>query len=193
MRSKNKKNTGKAKKRKNLLYAGISGVGSYFLYKLPGKTIDPYARLIMLMVPATGLFFHPDQEIKFIATGMMAGTAISSAETLIFEGGKIVRNELDIPLYVIGNKTSGIHTVPPFHTPSFRIDGLSFQGLNGVFKVANGVYIKILPGGNIKETSFFAKIANCLDKGGLKNQQWCRNMSREGDPRWLELYQKSLS
>jgi hypothetical protein len=74
--------------------------------------------------------------------------------------------------------------------PSGNIDGFSFKGLNGVFKLSDGVYAKINTNNSIQYTPGLGRFINqSLRSGGYKSKQW---VDRQTDLRWKELYNKSI-
>jgi hypothetical protein len=78
----------------------------------------------------------------------------------------------------------------PGQTPSNSIDGLTFNGLNGVFKVSDGVYVELGNDNNIDYSFGFGKLINQnLRSGGYKSKQW---VDQQTDLRWKELYRKSI-
>lgn len=170
---------------------GTSAIGSYGLLKIPINSIDPYTRTAIMGLSGIGLLLHPDLTIKSVGVGLIIGSAVNGLETIFFAGGKVVHNDFNKPIYFIG-ENEGIDLVSPFKCPTVRIDGLTYEGLNGVFKVGNGVYVKILSDGTITELLGLGKLANYFDNGGLKNKDWCKSIANQGDDRWLNLFERSL-
>ncbi len=170
---------------------GTSAIGSYGLLKIPINSIDPYTRTAIMGLSGIGLLLHPDLTIKSVGIGLIIGSAVNGLETIFFTGGKIVRNDFNETIYFIG-ENSGIDSVSPLKCPTVRIDGLTYKGLNGVFKVGNGIYVKVLSDGTITELVGLGKLANYFDNGGLKNKSWCEKIASQGDSRWLNLYERSL-
>ena len=60
--------------------------------------------------------------------------------------------------------------------------------MNKVFKVRDGVYLKILADGTITETLGAGKFFNKITMAGFKSKEWVK---KESD-RWKALYEKSL-
>jgi hypothetical protein len=78
----------------------------------------------------------------------------------------------------------------PGQTPNNSIDGLTFKGLNGVFKVSDGVYVNVNSNNFIKYTPGLGRFINQkIRSGGYKTKVW---VDQQTDIRWKELYDKSI-
>jgi hypothetical protein len=107
----------------------------------------------------------------------------------IAKGGRLIKNQCNLPVYIIG-ENGGVSDLEYGKVPSGNIDGFSFKGLNGVFKLSDGVYAKINTNNSIQYTPGLGRFINqSLRSGGHKSKQW---VDQQTDPRWKELYTKSI-
>ena len=66
------------------------------------------------------------------------------------------------------------------------IVGFSFKGLNGVFKLSDGVHAHINSNNSIEYTPGLCRfIHQHVRRGGFKTKQW---VDQQSDLRWKELY-----
>jgi hypothetical protein len=107
----------------------------------------------------------------------------------IKKGGKITRNDSNIQFYIL-DENQGVTALNHGQTQNNSIDGLTFKGLNGVFKVSDGVYVELGKDNSINYSFGFGKLINQnLRSGGYKSKQW---VDQQTDLRWKELYSKSI-
>ncbi|PCH67159.1 MAG: hypothetical protein COC01_06425 [Bacteroidetes bacterium] len=153
-------------------------------------SIDPYSRSLPLIIGGTALVIYgaytDNKSVVYMGTAL-AGLGVIQLPELA-KGARIVKNDYNKPTYVL-HETKGVMEVSPFEIPDFRIDGLTIHGINKVFKVRNGVYVKIDENGNIEETVGLGNIFNKLTGAGFKNEDW---VIKQEDRRWEELYKKSI-
>jgi hypothetical protein len=95
----------------------------------------------------------------------------------------------NLPVYIIG-ENGGVSVLEYGKVPPGNIDGFSFKGLNGVFKLSDGVYAKINTNNSIQYTPGLGRFINqSVRRGGYKSKQW---VDQQTDLRWKELYSKSI-
>jgi hypothetical protein len=105
------------------------------------------------------------------------------------KGGRLVKNLSLFTVYTLDEKY-GITKLKPGEIPSTTIDGFTLKGLNGVFRVSDGVYVKINPNGSVSYSPGLGKIINqTIRSGGLKSKDWVR---KQQDKRWQELFNNSI-
>jgi hypothetical protein len=174
---------------------GASAIGSYGLLKLPQSKVDPYTRSVIGGVAGGTIFLtgviYQNPLIKWFGIGVMVGSALTLEEVARIKGGKLVSNKFDGSVFVL-YESEGVKELQPFEKPNFSIDGLTVKGLNGVFKVRDGVYTKIDSSGKIYETIGIGKVVNQLSDAGFKDKSWCDKIASQGDSRWLNLFERSV-
>ena len=107
----------------------------------------------------------------------------------IKNGGKITRNDSNIQFYIL-DENQGVTALNPGQTPNNSIDGLTFKGFNGVFKVSDGVHIELGKDNSVNYSFGLGKLINQnLRSGGYKSKQW---VDQQTDLRWKELYDRSI-
>jgi hypothetical protein len=107
----------------------------------------------------------------------------------VAKGGRLIKNQCNLPVYIIG-ENGGVSVLEYGKVPSGNIDGFSFKGLNGVFKLSDCVYAKINTNNSIQYTPGLGRFINqSLRSGGYKSKQW---VDRQTDLRWKELYNKTI-
>lgn len=72
--------------------------------------------------------------------------------------------------------------------PDYGIDGFTYRGLNGVFKLSDGVYAGVDSNNEINVFGV-GYLVNRLRNPGLKSKLWA---DAQIDKRWSKLYEKSL-
>ena len=177
----------KKKMKKNQLTITTSSIVSYAGIKTIENKIDPFTRMSLGLLATVGLSLSENQTTRNIGLGLGIASLLQLLD--IKKGGKITRNDSNIQFYVL-DENQGVTILEPGQTPSNSIDGLTFKGLNGVFKVSDGVYIELGNDNSINYSFGFGKLINQnLRSGGYKSKQW---VDQQTDLRWKELYRKSI-
>ena len=173
--------------KKNQLTITSSSIVSYAGIKTLENKIDPYTRISLGLLATVGLSLSENQTTRNIGLGLGIASLLQLLD--IKKGGKITRNDSNIQFYILDENQS-VTILEPGQTPSNSIDGLTFKGLNGVFKVSDGVYIELGKDNSIDYSFGFGKLINQnLRSGGYKSKQW---VDQQTDLRWKELYSKSI-
>jgi len=177
----------KKKMKKNQLTITTSSIVSYVGIKTIENRIDPFTRMSLGLLATVGLSLSENQTTRNIGLGLGIASLLQLLD--IKKGGKITRNDSNIQFYVL-DENQGVTILEPGQTPSNSIDGLTFKGLNGVFKVSDGVYVELGNDNSINYSFGFGKLINQnLRSGGYKSKQW---VDQQTDLRWKELYRKSI-
>ena len=177
----------KKKMKKNQLTITTSSIVSYAGIKTIENRIDPFTRMSLGLLATVGLSLSENQTTRNIGLGLGIASLLQLLD--IKKGGKITRNDSNIQFYVL-DENQGVTILEPGQTPSNSIDGLTFKGLNGVFKVSDGVYVELGKDNSINYSFGFGKLINQnLRSGGYKSKQW---VDQQTDLRWKELYRKSI-
>lgn len=175
---------------KNKTITEISAGTSYSMLKLTESSLDPYTRFIAgLAVGYAIVLKRGDENPAALYLGI--GVLIVSALQLIdvVKGGRLIRNQCNFPVYIIG-KNIGLSALEYGQVPSGNIDGFTFKGLNGVFKLSDGIYAKINSNNSIQYTPGLGRFINqSIRSGGYKTKQW---VDQQSDLRWKELYDRSI-
>jgi hypothetical protein len=177
----------KKKMKKNQLTITTSSIVSYAGIKTIENKIDPFTRMSLGLLATVGLSLSENQTTRNIGLGLGIASLLQLLD--IKKGGKITRNDSNIQFYVL-DENQGVTILESGQTPSNSIDGLTFKGLNGVFKVSDGVYVELGNDNSINYSFGFGKLINQnLRSGGYKSKQW---VDQQTDLRWKELYRKSI-
>jgi hypothetical protein len=177
----------KKKMKKNQLTITTFSIVSYAGIKTIENKIDPFTRMSLGLLATVGLSLSENQTTRNIGLGLGIASLLQLLD--IKKGGKITRNDSNIQFYVL-DENQGVTILEPGQTPSNSIDGLTFKGLNGVFKVSDGVYVELGNDNSINYSFGFGKLINQnLRSGGYKSKQW---VDQQTDLRWKELYRKSI-
>ena len=177
----------KKKMKKNQLTITTSSIVSYAGIKTIENKIDPFTRMLLGLLATVGLSLSENQTTRNIGLGLGIASLLQLLD--IKKGGKITRNDSNIQFYVL-DENQGVTILEPGQTPSNSIDGLTFKGLNGVFKVSDGVYVELGNDNSINYSFGFGKLINQnLRSGGYKSKQW---VDQQTNLRWKELYIKSI-
>lgn len=165
----------------------ISKKSSDTALKIFNAKIDPYTRAYIGMIFGFAWALSLNIAIRYFSIGIMIVSILQLND--IRKGGRLIKNLSAIPVYILDAK-NGITKLEPGEIPSSTIDGFTLKGLNGVFKVSDGVYVKINPKGSISYTPGLGKIINqSIRSGGLKSKDWVANQQ---DKRWQELFNNSI-
>jgi hypothetical protein len=177
----------KKKMKKNQLTITTSSFVSYAGIKTLENKIDPFTRMSLGLLATVGLSLSENQTTRNIGLGLGIASLLQLLD--IKKGGKITRNDSNIQFYIL-DENQGVTILEPGQTPSNSIDGLTFKGLNGVFKVSDGVYVELGTDNIINYSFGFGKLINQnLRSGGYKSKQW---VDQQTDLRWKKLYSKSI-
>jgi len=177
----------KKKMKKNQLTITTSSIVSYAGIKTIENKIDPFTRMSLGLLATVGLSLSENQTTRNIGLGLGIASLLQLLD--IKKGGKITRNDSNIQFHVL-DENQFVTILEPGQTPSNYIDGLTFKGLNGVFKVSDGVYVELGNDNSIDYSFGFGKLINQnLRSGGYKSKQW---VDQQTDLRWKELYRKSI-
>ena len=173
--------------KKSQLTVTSSSILSYAGIKTLGNKIDPYTRMTLGLLATVGLSLSENQTTRNIGLGLGIASLLQLLD--IKKGGKITRNDSNIKFYIL-DENQGVTILEPGQTPYSSIDGITFKGLNGVFKVSDGVYVELGTDNSINYSFGFGKLINQnLRSGGYKSKQW---VEQQTDLRWKELYNKSI-
>ncbi|PCH67160.1 MAG: hypothetical protein COC01_06430 [Bacteroidetes bacterium] len=173
-------------KNKNIVNIATSTASSYFILKSTAKTIDPYTRMTTGIIIGIGMSLSENPLIRFLGIGISIGSILQLVD--VKQGGKLITNDYSDKIYVL-LENGDVKSLNPYEIPSYSIDGLTIKGLNKVFKVSDGIYVKISNTGEISETFGMGKVVNSIRMAGLKSKEWVLSQT---DKRWEDLYQKSI-
>jgi hypothetical protein len=173
--------------KKNQLTITSSSIVSYAGIKTLENKIDPFTKSSLGLLATVGLSLSENQTTRYIGFGL--GIAYLLQLLDIKKGGKITRNDSNIQFYIL-DENQGVTILEPGQTPSNSIDGLTFKGLNGVFKLSDGVYANINSNNSIQYTPGLGRFINQnIRNGGYKTKHW---VDQQTDLRWKELYDRSI-
>lgn len=173
--------------KKDQLAITTFSIVSYAGIKTLEKKIDPFTRMSLGLLATVVLSLSEDQTTRNIGLGLGLASLLQLAD--IKKGGKITRNDSNIQFYIL-DENQGVAILEPGQTSFNSIDGLTFKGLNGVFKVSEGVYVELGKDNRINYSFGFGKLINQnLRGGGYKSKQW---IDQQTNLRWHELYNKSI-
>ena len=175
---------------KNKTITAISAGTSYSMLKLTESSLDPYTRFAIGLAVGSGIVFKRGDENP-VALSLGIGIIIVSELQLIVvaKGGRLIKNQCNLPVYII-DESSGLSVLEHGQAPSGNIDGFSFKGLNGVFKLSDGVYANINSNNSIQYTPGLSRFINQnIRSGGYKTKHW---VDQQTDLRWKELYDKTI-
>lgn len=163
---------------------------TYTAIKAAQKNIDPYTRICIGFSAGLVVSIASDENttMQYVAFGIMAGSILNGLE--ITKGGRLTYNNIDsilTPVYVL-HETEGIKELLPYEIPNYPIDGFTFKGYNGVFKISNGIYAGITSNAKINYSWGLSGIINKVRNAGYKNKAWCDKQTS----RWQQLYNKSI-
>lgn len=164
---------------------GASVIGSYGLLKITQSKIDPYTRFSIGLLSGSVMVFSPNPIVRFIGIGV----GISSFLQLIDvrKGGKLSFNNSGKSVYVL-HESEGVKELSPYEIPDYNIDGLTVKGLNGVFKLSDGVYGGVNFNNEINAFGV-GSVVNKMRNAGFKSKVW---VDAQTDSRWSNLYNLSV-
>lgn len=172
-------------KKKSFLTTGISAGATFGILKALQNSADPYTRIAIGGIGGLGALIIGGADFKAIGMGIFLGSGLQGYE--IINGGRITKNEYPQTIYAL-HETEGTKELPAGTLPDYNCDGFTFKGLNGVYKICDGVHCQIYKDGKVNFSGLGA-LVNKTKGGGLHDLNWCKNT---GDPRWVELYNKSV-
>jgi hypothetical protein len=175
---------------KNRTLTTISAGTSYVMLKLTKSSLDPYTRYTVGLAVGHAIVFKFGDEnpsALFLGIAILIGSTLQLID--VAKGGRLIKNQCNLPVYIIG-ENGGVSVLEYGKVPSGNIDGFSFKGLNGVFKLSDGVNAKINPCNSIQYSPGLGRFINQgLRSGGYKTKQW---VDQQTDLRWKELYDRSI-
>jgi len=175
---------------KNKTITAISAGTSYSMLKLTESSLDPYTRFTAGLAVGSAIVLKRGDEnpaALFLGIGILIGSALQLID--VVKGGRLIRNKCNFAVYIIG-ENGGLSVLEYGQVPSGNIDGFTFKGLNGVFKLSDGIYAKINSNNSIQYTLGLGRFINQnLRNGGFKTKHW---VDQQTDLRWKELYDRSI-
>lgn len=169
----------------------MSAGTSYLMLKLIESSLDPYTRFTVGLAVGSAKVFKCGDEYPlalFSGIGVNIGSALQLID--VANGGRLIKNQCNLSVYII-DENSGLSVLEYGQVLSSNIDGFSFKGLNGVFKLSDGVYANINTNNSIQYTHGIGRFINqSIRSGGSKTKQW---VDQQTDLRWKELYARSIS
>jgi hypothetical protein len=175
---------------KNKTITAISAGTSYSMLKLTESSLDPYTRFTAGLAVGSAIVLKRGDEnpaALFLGIGVLIGSALQLID--VAKGGRLIRNQCNFPVYII-SENGGLSALEYGQVPSGNIDGFTFKGLNGVFKLSDGIYAKINSNNSIQYTPGLGRFINqSIRSGGYKTKQW---VDQQSDLRWKELYDRSI-
>lgn len=148
-------------------------------------SLDPYTRAAMGITVGSLLFLSKNEFVRYAGIGFAIIGALQILD--IFKGGRLISNKATKQIFVL-HETKGVIELKANEIPNYNIDGITYKGLNGVYKLADGVYAKINSKNEINVTGL-GKVVNKLHRSGFKNKLW---IDKQTDNRWSKLYEKSI-
>jgi len=165
---------------------GASAIGSYGLLKITQSKIDPYTRFSIGLLSGSVMVFSQNPIIRFAGIGLIIGSALQIID--VKKGGKLSFNNSGKSVFVL-HEFEGVKELAPYEIPDYNIDGLTVNGLNGVFKLSNGVYGGIFKDNSIGTSFGVGSLVNSFRDAGFKSPAWA---NKQTDRRWVKLYERSL-
>jgi hypothetical protein len=159
-------------------------IGSYGLLYNKKTEVDPYTRAAIGMMLGAGLFISNHPLVRYLGIGMAIGGALQITDVL--KGGRIISNNSTMPVYIL-HESNGIIELALNQVPDYHIDGFTFKGLNGIYKISDGVFAKLNANNQILIPGLGGYV-NQIRRGGYKTKEW---IHLQTDPRWKELYRLS--
>jgi hypothetical protein len=143
-------------KNKNIITT-TSGALSFTELKSLNHSINPYTRASIGILAALGLSISNNQINRSIGDGIGIASFLQLFD--IKKGGRIFRNNSVTKKFVSG-KNSVVTELLPDQIPNNSIDGLTIKGLDGVFKVSDGIYIELEKDNSVNYSIGIGKIIN---------------------------------
>lgn len=164
---------------------GAIAIGIYGLLKLTQSKIDPYTRFTVGVVCGSAMVFSQNPLIRFMGIGLGIASFLQILD--VRKGGRLISNEAQSLVYVL-HEDKGVVELKSDEVPNYGIDGFTFKGLNGVYKLSNGVYAGINFNNEINAFGVGA-LVNKMRNAGIKSEEW---VDAQKDKRWSNLYEKSI-
>jgi len=174
----------KMKNKESIL--GASAIGSYGLLKITQSKIDPYTRFSVGLVTGSFMAFSQNPIVRFIGIGIGIASFLQLID--VRKGGKLSFNNSGKPVFVLHEK-EGVKELAPYEIPDYNIDGFTVKGLNGVFKLSDGVYGGVFTDNSIGCSFGVGALVNSVRNAGLKNKSW---VDAQTDVRWSNLFERSV-
>ncbi|MBS1647311.1 MAG: hypothetical protein JST67_08215 [Bacteroidetes bacterium] len=162
-----------------------SAILSHSLLKASHLKTDPYTRAAIGITVGAGLFLSSNPIVRYAGIGIAIAGALQITD--VFKGGRLAINEAKSQVYVL-HETKGIIELKNREVPEYNIDGFTCKGLNGVFKLSDGVYAEINFKNEINVLGIGAFV-NTMRRAGFKLKKWT---DLQADKRWVQLYNLSV-
>lgn len=135
-------------------------------------SVCPYNYLLlgMLLAFLLGLSEHEYIRLAGVITGILF--ILSTAHLL--RGGRLLSNDSSCDVFVLTSEKK-VMPVAPGQTTLVPVIGLAIRGIPAVFKITNGIYVKVNAQNTVVYSSVAGKVINqFLRKGGLKTKEWVK-------------------
>jgi hypothetical protein len=166
----------------------ISWRSLYSLFKKIDSKFDPYTRFAFGALSCFAMGLSLNNIVRYIGVGTGIVGAFQVLD--VHKGGRLVKNNSSFQVYVLDEKYA-ITKLEPGEIPSNTIVGFTLRGINGVFKVTDGIYVQINLNGSISYTPGLGKLINQnIRSGGLKSKDWVANQQEK---HWEELFNNSIA
>lgn len=172
-------------KKSKITSVSASVIGGYGLLKITQSKIDPYTRATIGIAVGTVMFVSQNPIVRYAGVGVAIAGVLQITD--VFKGGRLSSNEAKSQVYVL-HETKGIVELKDNEVPNYNIDGFTFKGMNGIFKLTDGVYAGINFNNEINVFGV-GSIVNKLRNAGLKSKDW---IDAQTDKRWSNLYNMSM-
>lgn len=163
----------------------ISTLANYGLFGILHKKVDAYTRAAVALSAGLGMCASQTLAVRHIGIGMGIAGLLQIAD--VVKGGRLTKNEATTSVFVL-HENKEIIELNPGEIPAYNIDGFAYKGLNGVFKLSDGVYAGINTHNQIKVYGV-AALVNKVTGAGLKTKEW---VLAQPDKRWIKLYALSV-
>jgi len=163
----------------------VSAIGSYGLLKLTQSKIDPYTRFTVGVLAGSVMAFSQNPLVRYTGVGIGIASFLQLID--VKNGGRLSSNEAKSQVFVL-HETNGVIELKSDEVPDYNIDGFTYKGLNGVFKLSDGVYAGINFNNDIN-TFGIGSIVNKFRNAGFKPKSW---VDAQTDKRWSNLYEVSI-
>lgn len=161
-------------------------MGSLGLLKLADGKIDPYTRFAAGVVIGATMTLSQNLFVRLAGIGIGISGFLQLSN--IFKGGKLSFNNSGLPVFVL-QESAGVIELIPYETPEFNADGFTVKGLNGVFKLSDGVYGGVNADNSVGCSWGMGSVVNSFRGAGLKSKAW---VDAQKDKRWSNLYNASI-
>jgi hypothetical protein len=172
-------------KKSKITSISASVIWGYGLLKITQSKIDPYTRATIGIAVGTVMFMSQNPIVRYAGVGVAIAGVLQITD--VFKRGRLSYNEAKSQVYVL-HETKGIVELKDNEVPNYNIDGFTFKGMNGIFKLTDGVYARINFNNEINVFGV-GSIVNKLRNAGLKSKDW---IDAQTDKRWSNLYNMSV-